>query len=108
MINNFQDVDQYVKRGEISNLTDSSLAVTNMASGGSIGTAPNTVDNYNIFNVHQTTASQTLTLPVPTNTTPEITISVNNVGSAAFTFTAIGVDAGLLARTAEALAKEFE
>lgn len=42
------------------------LAVANLASGGAIGTAAATVDIYTTFNVTQTTAGQTLSLPSPT------------------------------------------
>ena len=46
-----------------------SLSVANLATGGAIGTAATTVDIKTTFNINQTTANQTLTLPVPTNTT---------------------------------------
>ncbi|MEZ6330629.1 MAG: hypothetical protein R3B12_01290 [Candidatus Saccharimonadales bacterium] len=42
-------------------------AISDVAGGGNIGTAAATVDAYTVFNVAQTTASQTLTLPTPTN-----------------------------------------
>lgn len=68
-----------------------SVAVSNKASGGSIGTAATTVDIASIFNVTQTTASQTLTIASPTITTEYKVITVNNVGSQAFTFTGTGL-----------------
>lgn len=47
----------------------SALVVANLAAGGAIGTALATVDIKTNFNINQTTANQTLTLPAPTNTT---------------------------------------
>ena len=61
------------------------IAVTNKATGGSIGTAATTVDLGTVIAVNQTTASQTLTLPNPTDTTAGAVIVVLSVGSAGFT-----------------------
>lgn len=61
------------------------LALGNFAGGGSIGTAPNTVDVYPSINIAQTTAAQTLTLPSPTLTTAGTYVFINNTGSASFT-----------------------
>src|SRR6056297_891068 len=47
----------------------SATAIGDIAAGGDIGTAAATVDVATTFNVTQTTASQTLTLPSPTDTT---------------------------------------
>ena len=59
--------------------------ISDVAGGGNIGTAAATVDAYTVFNVAQTTASQTLTLPTPTNTTAGRMAFVNNTGTASFT-----------------------
>ena len=88
---NSQTQDLYVKRVEISGLTDNVLNLAGLGTSGSIGTAPHTVDVYNIITIDQTVGSLTISAPNPTNTTPQITVSVNNTGSAAFTFTATGV-----------------
>jgi len=73
-----------------------SVDVSDRASGGVIGTASTTVDIATNFNVNQTTASQTLTIPSPTNTTTTKgkIITVNNVGTANFTLAGITVPAG--------------
>lgn len=74
------------------------VQVTNKAAGGSIGAAAVTVDIGDLISVSQTTASQTLTLPSPTDTTPRMLYVTNN-GSATFTMlsqsvtTAIGLQA---------------
>jgi hypothetical protein len=74
------------------------IAITNKASGGAIGTAAATVDIGSIFNVNQTTASQTLTIPSPTITTEYKVITVNNVGTQAFTVlsTSIATATGMI------------
>lgn len=74
------------------------IAITNKASGGAIGTAATTVDIGSIFNVNQTTASQTLTIPSPTITTEYKVITVNNVGTQAFTVlsTSIATATGMI------------
>lgn len=61
------------------------LSISDVAAGGNIGTAATTVDVATTFNVNQTTASQTLTLPSPTVTTSGRVVYVNNVGSTSFT-----------------------
>lgn len=65
--------------------------ITNKPSGGSIGSAATTVDVVSLFNVNQTTAGQTLTVPNLTTATAGKTIHVNNVGSVSFTLTPGGV-----------------
>jgi len=70
------------------------LVITDRATGGNIGTAATTVDVATTFNVNQTTASQTLTLPAPTDTTSGRIVYVNNVGSAEFTMYGSPVSAG--------------
>jgi hypothetical protein len=56
-----------------------SLAVANLASGGSVGIAPLTVDQYGSFLINQTTAGQTISLPSPSNPA-----NLVNSGSVAF------------------------
>lgn len=70
------------------------LVISNKASGGAIGTAAATVDVASLFNVNQTTASQTLTVPNLTNTTNGKTIHINNVGSTAFTLLSKTIEPG--------------
>jgi hypothetical protein len=61
------------------------LPVNDLASGGDIGTAADTVDIYQSFEINQTTAAQTITFPDPTDTTARKFIYVDNVGSTSFT-----------------------
>ncbi len=64
----------------------STLALTNFASGGSIGAATANVDIYTSISVAQTTAGQTLTLPNPTsNTVYGRIVYLSNIGTASFT-----------------------
>lgn len=70
------------------------LVISNKASGGAIGTSAATVDVASLFNVNQTTASQTLTVPNLTNATNGKTIHVNNVGSTAFTLLSKTIEPG--------------
>ena len=70
------------------------LVISNKASGGAIGTAAATVDVASLFNVNQTTASQTLTVPNLTNATNGKTIHINNVGSASFTLLSKTIEPG--------------
>lgn len=95
----FQTVDPYIKRQELAGLSGQPVAITNKASGGSVGSAATTVDIASQLNVNQTTASQTLTLPDPTNTSADTQISVNNVGSVSFVIlsTTISPGAGIIA-----------
>lgn len=74
--------------------------ITNKATGGSIGSAASTVDIAGSFNVNQTTAGQTLTVPNPTNATVRKIITVNNTGSTPFTLfgITIAVGAGAIAQ----------
>ncbi|MFO0920541.1 MAG: hypothetical protein U0451_02610 [Candidatus Saccharimonadales bacterium] len=64
---------------------NSAMAISDLPAGGNIGTAATTVDIKTTFNVNQTTAGQTLTLPSPTDTTSGRIVYINNVGSASFT-----------------------
>jgi hypothetical protein len=62
------------------------FAISNLATGGAIGTALTTVDIYEKFNIAQTTASQTITLPNPSAvTTNRKIVYVENSGTVAFT-----------------------
>lgn len=70
------------------------IVISNKASGGAIGTAAATVDVASLFNVNQTTAGQTLTVPNLTNTTKGKTIHINNVGSTAFTLLSKTIEPG--------------
>lgn len=76
----FQDSPNF----PIQNFVDI-ITVTNLASGGAIGTAIDTVDQYQGAYVTQTTASQTITLPSPTGDTPKV-FFLCNTGSVSFTF----------------------
>lgn len=70
------------------------LAVANLAAGGNIGTAATTVDVKTTFNINQTGANQTITLPNPTNTTAGRIAYVNNIGSVTFTMYASRISPG--------------
>ena len=70
------------------------LAVTDKAAGGAIGTAAATVDLYGSFDVNQTTAAQTLSLPSPTVTTTGLVVIISNVGSQSFTIHGVALAAG--------------
>jgi len=61
-----------------------SQSIANLASGGSIGLAPNTVDQAGMFLINQTTASQTINLPNPSNASIQRRATLVNVGSQAF------------------------
>lgn len=61
------------------------IAIADLPAGGNIGTAATTVDIASSFNINQTTAGQTITLPNPTDTTAGRTVIIANVGSVAFT-----------------------
>ena len=65
-------------------------AISNLASGGSIGSAPNTVDQAGLFLINQTTASQVISFPNPSNVAIQRQATMVNVGSQPFT-TAGGV-----------------
>lgn len=72
-----------------------SQSVSNLATGGSVGTAATTVDLVGLLLVSQTTAAQTLTLPNPIDgTVPGKRITVTNIGSVAFTMLGAAVPAG--------------
>lgn len=58
------------------------VAISNLASGGAIGTAAATVDNYDVAIISQTTATQLLSNPTPTDTARYKTFRWYNAGSA--------------------------
>ena len=69
--------------------------IANLPSGGAIGTAANTVDIYTTFNIDQTTASQTITLPTPTSSTyAGRLVFLANTGTVPFSFLGSTVIAG--------------
>ena len=70
------------------------LDVADLPAGGALGTAAATVDIYTTFNVTQTTASQTITLPTPTSAIAGRLVYVSNTGSTPFTFLSSTVTAG--------------
>jgi hypothetical protein len=76
------------------NFKTATLTFTNFATGGSIGTAPITVDIASTFNINQTTVGQIITLPTPTDTTAGDRLVVNNVGTASFTMGGLLIPAG--------------
>lgn len=82
-------VDQHVYRNSVGAAAGvvggATVAITNKATGGTIGTAAATVDIAYFFTVNQTTASQTLTVPTPTDATAGKEIIVDNIGSQSFT-----------------------
>ncbi|MCA9333196.1 hypothetical protein KDA00_04990, partial [Candidatus Saccharibacteria bacterium] len=82
---------QFTNQGSTLN---SAQAVADLPSGGNIGTAAATVDVNTTFDINQTTASQTITLPTPTDTTSGRIVYVNNVGSASFTMYGSVISAG--------------
>jgi hypothetical protein len=66
------------------------LDIVDLPTGGDIGLATATVDIYEKFNINQTTDSQTITLPIPTDNTNNKIIYVANVGTS--TFSIYGAD----------------
>lgn len=64
--------------------TRQTASLGNFATGGSLGTAAATVDNFGVLIVAQTTAGQTVTIASPTDTSPR-TIKVVNIGSTSVT-----------------------
>ncbi|MFO0781923.1 MAG: hypothetical protein U0524_03485, partial [Candidatus Saccharimonadales bacterium] len=72
-----------------------SMAIANHPTGGTIGTAPATVDVATTFDITQTTAGQDLTLPDPTDSTSGRIVYVNSmVGNAVFTMYGATIGAG--------------
>jgi hypothetical protein len=73
------------------------ISVSNLPTGGAIGTAAATVDVATTFTINQTTASQTLTLPNPTTATAGRIAYVANVGSVTFSMHSVNIQAGATA-----------
>ena len=69
------------------------MGIADKPSGGGIGTAAATVDNYTLVNLKQTTVGQVLSLPAPTNSTARRILQVNNIGTASVTIGTITIDA---------------
>jgi hypothetical protein len=57
------------------------MTLGNFAANGTIGTATASVDAKTTFNINQTTANITLTIPNPTDTIAGRIIYINNVGT---------------------------
>jgi hypothetical protein len=70
------------------------LLIANLPAGGVIGTAVNTVDKAAAFKINQTTANQTITLPLPTVQADGTFVRVQNSGTVPFTMygTVIGIN----------------
>src|SRR5574343_1543101 len=71
-------------RGRLFGVTMRYTELTDIAAGGSIGSAASTVDLYPFIAVNQTTASKLLTLPTPTNTSIGRSQFIANTGSTLF------------------------
>lgn len=84
----------------MSQIRANSVAVGNLAAGGSIGTAATTVDIADVITCNQTTAAQTLTLPTPTDNSLAHIVEVINIGTVAFTMLGASVAAGGALRAA--------
>jgi hypothetical protein len=78
------------------NIKLEALAVSNLPSGGNIGTAANTVDQASMFTIAQTTINQAITLPTPTIASNHVAI-VKNTGTASFQIHGANVKAGEIA-----------
>lgn len=72
----------------------SSNTIADLPAGGAIGTAATTVDVKTTFNINQTTANQTLTLPSPTDATAGRIVYINNVGTVGFTMSNQRIETG--------------
>jgi hypothetical protein len=67
------------------------LVIADKPVGGAIGTAATTVDLVSLFNLTQSTAGQTLTVPNLTNASAGKIIYINNKGSVTLTLSPGGV-----------------
>jgi len=77
---------------DIGSLRHRNMNVSNLSSGGSIGTLPTaTVDIYSVFSINQTTPNQTLSLLSPTVSTAGRMVYVVNVGTASFSIAGANV-----------------
>lgn len=85
----------FTNNGSTLNTT---LALSNDADGGAIGTAATTVDIYTSISIAQTTASQTFTIPTPTaSTSYGRLLYLGNIGSVAFTVGGVTMNPGTTA-----------
>jgi hypothetical protein len=73
------------------NVRLATIPIANLATGGAIGTAAATVDVASAFAVNQTTAAQSLTLPVPTIANAGLIVLISNVGTVSFTINGVSV-----------------
>lgn len=64
---------------------DHTIAITDLAGGGPIGLATDTVDQCSSFTLNQTTAGQTVTLPSPTDATAGRRADLLNIGTTPIT-----------------------
>jgi hypothetical protein len=69
------------------------MILWNFAANGAIGTAAATVDIKTTFNLNQTTANITLSIPNPTDTSEGRIVYINNIGTVWFTMLAERVEA---------------
>jgi uncharacterized protein YjdB len=69
-----------------TNSTIPPMQISNLATGGNIGTAANTVDKFSHFIVTQSTAGQVVTLPPPTNPVGSRWVMVENNGTSTAIF----------------------
>jgi hypothetical protein len=58
--------------------------ISNLPTGGSIGTAATTIDLYSTFLINQTTADQTISLPNPSDIQFSDIVNIVNIGTADF------------------------
>lgn len=65
-------------------------SVSDLATGGSIGSATTTVDVTSTIRLNQTTAGQSITIPSPTVTTNNRILWLANIGSASVTVSTTG------------------
>lgn len=69
--------------------------IADLATGGAV-TLPNSTraEQYRVIAINQTTASQTITLPAPTDTSVRFSLDILNVGTASFTMYGVAISAG--------------
>jgi len=74
------------------------LAVNNLPTGGTIGTASTTVDVYTAASINQTSSGQTITIPSPTASSVfGRLLYVTNIGTASFTMLGATISPGTTA-----------
>ncbi|MEO6761462.1 MAG: FG-GAP-like repeat-containing protein, partial [Candidatus Saccharimonadales bacterium] len=76
---------------------NTSLPISDLPTGGNIGSAADTVDKYTSFLISQTTAGQTLSIPAPTSSTNGRLIYITNVGTAGYTMSGSIISPGAAA-----------